>query len=378
MTGLVVLDIVIGLVFVYLLYSLLASIVQEGLANILGLRAKFLQKAIIRMLEDGNIGGTSSFWGSLIGFFKISFRKQDTTILHFTQAFYNFPLIKYLAEDDYHSKPSYISGSNFSKTILGLLRGNEFQAGDDPRVPIEDALRQGKLKWPSDNLNYLKEETLSHLRFLWAESQGDVDKYQKLLEQWFDDTMLRSTGWYKKHTQGMLFLIGFLIAIFFNVDTIKIADRLAKDPVLREQMVKQADTYIKTHKAELELLKTTPKDSLANPESLEAIQKKADALMDKANTLLAKDLSDVNNQLALGWPCKSDSCSNASFCIEENVSKGSLFGWLLTAFAISLGAPFWFDLLSKLMKLRGSVASSKDSNTGPSQAPTVSPLDRKG
>lgn len=377
MTGLVVLDIVIGLVFVYLLYSLLASIVQEGLANVLGLRAKFLQKAIIRMLEDGNVGGASGFWGSLGGFFKILFSKQSTTFLHFTRAFYNFPLIKYLAEDDYHSKPSYISGSNFAKTILGLLKGKEFQAGDNPREPIEDALKEGKLKWPTDNLYYLKDETLSHLRYLWAESQGDVDKYRTLLEQWFDDTMLRSTGWYKKHTQGMLFLIGFLIAMLFNVDTIKIADRLAKDPVLREQMVKQADAYIQTHKAELEKLRNpiTKEDSLNKNED---VIKKADALMEKANSLLAKDLSDVNNQLALGWPCKCQPCATSSVCIWENVSGGSVLGWLLTAFAISLGAPFWFDLLSKLMKLRGSVASSKEGTSSSNQAPTVSPLDRKG
>ena len=30
-----------------------------------------------------------------------------------------------------------------------------------------------------------------------------------------------------------------------------------------------------------------------------------------------------------------------------------LFGWLFTAAAVSLGAPFWFDLLSRVAKLRG-------------------------
>ena len=27
-------------------------------------------------------------------------------------------------------------------------------------------------------------------------------------------------------------------------------------------------------------------------------------------------------------------------------------GWLITAFAVSLGAPFWFDLLNKFMNIR--------------------------
>ena len=33
----------------------------------------------------------------------------------------------------------------------------------------------------------------------------------------------------------------------------------------------------------------------------------------------------------------------------------SLFGWLLTAFAVSLGAPFWFDALNKIMVIRSTV-----------------------
>jgi hypothetical protein len=36
-------------------------------------------------------------------------------------------------------------------------------------------------------------------------------------------------------------------------------------------------------------------------------------------------------------------------------SISSLPGWLLTALAISLGAPFWFDLLNKIMVIRSTV-----------------------
>ena len=32
-----------------------------------------------------------------------------------------------------------------------------------------------------------------------------------------------------------------------------------------------------------------------------------------------------------------------------------IIGWLLTAIAISLGAPFWFDLLNKFMVVRSTV-----------------------
>jgi hypothetical protein len=32
-----------------------------------------------------------------------------------------------------------------------------------------------------------------------------------------------------------------------------------------------------------------------------------------------------------------------------------LFGWLATAMAVSLGAPFWFDVLNKVMVIRSTV-----------------------
>ena len=54
MTNLIVLDVVIGLVFVYLLYSMLATILQELLATWFSFRSKLLERAIFRMLEDGS------------------------------------------------------------------------------------------------------------------------------------------------------------------------------------------------------------------------------------------------------------------------------------------------------------------------------------
>ena len=48
----VALDVFIGLIFVLLVYSLLATVLQEIIARILDLRGKNLVKAIRVMLED--------------------------------------------------------------------------------------------------------------------------------------------------------------------------------------------------------------------------------------------------------------------------------------------------------------------------------------
>ncbi len=345
MTGSIAIDVVIGLIFIYLLYSLLATIVQEAIANTFSFRAKFLQKAIIRMLEDGNAKAANGFWSNLASFFSIFSSKKNINHLPLTKAFYSHSLIKYLAEDDYHDKPSYLTAQNFSKTILDLLKGGNFAAGKDPRPFIEQALKDKKIKHVyykhgtgSSKIKVTKtvvinNDTIGYLRSIWADSQGDVAKFTLFVEDWFNITMERTTGWYKKQTPGVLFMIGLTIAVLFNVDTIMIADKLVKEPILREQIVKQADNY----------LKENPNATQQNNDSLRKV--------------VGKNIEEASHTLALGWACKCDDKLCKGVCIESNMNAKSPVGWLLTAFALSLGAPFWFDLLNKFMKLRGAVNS---------------------
>lgn len=373
MTGSTTLDVVLGLVFIYLLYSLLTTILQEAISNVLSFRAKFLQKAIIRMLEDDNGKSADSLLKRIGAFFRVIFRKNITDrSLPLTEAFYEHPLIKYLAEDDYKSKPSYLTSRNFSQTMLDLLKGTDFEAGDDPGKFIKDALNQGKTQWKIKGKQVpINEETLSYLRALWADAQGDVNKFRAALEEWFDVTMERTTGWYKKHTQGVLLILGFLIAMVFNVDTIKLARVLSKDPQLREQVIRQADNYIKTHNNQL------------NTKEKKAADSTLQGLWTQADSLLKNDIADVNKALAIGWECTSmkkhqNKCFHSEkVCIRSHLSIYSVIGWFITAFALSLGAPFWFDLLNKLMKLRGGVNSGKDDDKL-SNAGNAAPKNIKG
>jgi len=105
MTNLIVLDVVIGLVFVYLLYSMLATILQELLATWFSFLSKLLERALFRMLEDG------SKFDRRFSNLKALFKKSTTAVTPNSpsDAFYNHPMIKYLGEDKYNSKPSYIT-----------------------------------------------------------------------------------------------------------------------------------------------------------------------------------------------------------------------------------------------------------------------------
>ncbi len=383
MSGISALDVVIGLVFIYLIYSLLATLIQEIIATNLGFRAKLLRKAISRMLDEES--DENAFMSRMFSWLSILFF-QKKNVNNFSEYFYKHPLIKYLGEDKWHSKPSYLSAKNFSKIIIDLLRTNNIKTGEDFKNKIEESLND-----PEKSNLPLKGESLQHLKSLWIDAQGDVEKFKALLEQWFDDMMERTTGWYKKYTQIILFIIGFIIAMTFNVDTILIVKKLSKDPVLRAQIVQQASGYLKEHPtllAELEASKKRVDDELNKSssktklDSLNAKDAKAaydsiykakiakiDTLQKTADTLIKNDIANINGALGLGW-VKDPKCKDCRICLPKPAGNNRWFfiGWLLTALAISMGAPFWFDLLNKLMKLKGSIgkddssSDKKDSN----------------
>lgn len=360
-----ILDIVIGLIFIYLLYSLLATIIQEIIASQFAFRAKILERAVFRMLEDEN-KFASKFRSVWYLFKKTGNGGAKNSI---TYEYYKHPLILFLGESDCRGKPAYINKETFSKVIVDLLRGKDVAPGDDIKLLIQKSLDSQSTNWGNSRIS---DQTLSYLKSIWADANGDVGKFKHHLESWFEETMDRASTWYKKHIQFVLFFIGLAISIAFNVDTLKIIERLEKDPKLREQLVQQANAFQEAHPdLDKKLLiqqaennkflaqknKIQVNDSLRNKElgdSLQlanylALKSKRDELLDQASTLIRNDINSVHHSLGLGW----EAYDSSSFL---NIFY-SLTGWMVSALALSLGAPFWFDLLNRLMKLRGSVAT---------------------
>lgn len=356
------LDIVIGLVFIYLLYSLLGTLLQEIIATNIGLRGFILKKAIRRMLDDGFLPVNK----------KLAADKLSA-------AFYEHPLVKYLADGSwprFNKKPSYIAKETFSKVVIDLLRGQDIKPGDSSRTFIESSLydKDPKIKWAVNTP--IEGETLAYLKSMWVDAQGDVARFKEYLEQWFLEMMDRTTGWYKKCTQRILLLTGFIIAIAFNVDTIKIVTTLRNNPAIRDQVIAQANDFSKTHPNLEKELDSTKRQirSMILPEGMSAdsLNRRAgtqyikantlkDSLFNQAVTLATQDIKKVNTLLGAGW--------DGGFLSRKDCDPESVVGWLLTALAISLGAPFWFDLLNKLMKLRSSIAAGDGKNDRSSGTP---------
>ena len=478
----VALDVFIGLIFVFLLYSLMATIIQEIIATRFAIRAKVLEKAILRMLEDGKTTGDIPYLDRINGILHIFNLKNLMKGKKVAPWFYAHPLIKYLAEDNWYSKPAYISSANFSKVIMDLLKGFD-QAGNQNPQALHDSIIAGVIHKLPINLNDIanpaiksiinsgngtngntipiNQNTALFIKSLWEDSGADIALFQQKLEQWFNDTMERATGWFKKYTRILLFCIGLGVAYFFNVDTLAIRRILTNNRTARDQMVSMA---IATQE-HLNPDKLLPGDSTR---------------LDSTFNLVAADAEKSNNVLGLGRPWKDtlnmwkDSIKRADFktrldaltqvipstqdSIERLKNKiknatglatslslkkdslkitadsaGSLstldslqssiqkdktnlakyvasleqynrtqhfkdrynyiketvgdkwnyyspnqsggwetfFGWIITAMAIMLGAPFWFDMLSKIINLRGT--GSKVEVTDQSKIGVVTP-----
>jgi hypothetical protein len=168
-------------------------------------------------------------------------------------------------------------------------------------------------------------------------SGGDVAKLQNSLEDWYNSAMDRVSGWYKYHTQKVLLLIGVVLAVFLNADTVRIVKQLSTDSTLRQSIVAAAQSA------------KTP-DSAGGQPIEQQIQK------------AKEQVSQIENLgIPLGWPKGFLSA----------VTPEVILGWLLTAIAVSLGAPFWFDILNKIMVVRSTVKPREKSQEEASKEPQM-------
>lgn len=162
-----------------------------------------------------------------------------------------------------------------------------------------------------------------------GDTQEQLQHFQREIEIWFDQSMQRASGVYKRNSRGVAILLGTAIAIGANADSINIINRLSKDSMLRSTVNLYAQ----------QLVEKNTSTKLDNPSNLTKIQSEVNRALDnlalpfgwsQANKL------EIDEQGKLLWP---------AFLTK-------FFGWILSGIAISMGAGFWFDLLNKFINIR--------------------------
>jgi hypothetical protein len=292
-----VLEVGIGLVFVFTLLSLLCTTLNEWLLSfILRLRPKLLDHALDNLLADQGLPE-----GNL--------RDQ----------FERHPLVAKTTTSGSQRAASYLSAVTFAKTLLDLVT---------PRV-------QGPITFPDveAGVREMPEgDVKKTLVALMGDTEGDLKKLRRNIEDWFDEAMERTTGAFKRQAQLWAILVAALLTILTNADTLAITKKLWDNPSLRAEAVKLAEQRAEMPRPTVKVDYNDANDPL-NPTITKEPQ---DSLTDDEQNILGK---------LIGW--------------EKPVtdhSVGDLVrhfpGWFLTIVAVSLGAPFWFDVLNKIVKLR--------------------------
>jgi hypothetical protein len=317
-----VLDVAIGLAFIYLLLAIICTAANEWIAGLLKARAQTLRQGIVQLLDDQETPANN---------------RNDALLTEF----YNHPLIKSMMFRG-NTHPAYLSSKTFTAAILDILNPND-------RVHTFEDLQQAVNALPPGDV----QKTLVALL---RRTDGDIETAERAIEQWYDDAMERVTGWYKRRTLVWTILVATAIVIFSNADTLQIGQKLWTDPVLRAQVVAEAQNRAK---------KPPPKVEYPNPDE-----------PDNPQVQGGNDVSPEEQKVlaqAIGW--------------HENPFKpfslvawlGRLLGWLLTILAVSLGAPFWFDLLNKFINIRSAGKSPKEQPKAPEKpAPPKRPRKRGG
>lgn len=328
-----ILEVAIGLVFVWLVISLATLEIQNRIGTWLSWRADHLERSILSMLKDPGL----------------------------VEKFYEHPLImEFMPKDEKgnllkdkkgrNKRPESIPTQKFAiaacEVMMNAGRGEDrITPGSMTMGEITASTKALMEKNP--NLGQINQYLLPNMERAADDVENVMAQYRKNTEDWFNDVMKQASGLYKLHAQKMALWIGLVVALIINIDTIQIAQKLWQEPTLRAALAAQA---------QIEVQQENPSD--------------AAALVQKVN-------------FPIGWtttPLTGKSCGGVSIIDSQLVIRSAgecravtglpafnnLWGWIvkitgyvLSAAAAAQGAPFWFDILRKLVGIKPQSASSE-------------------
>jgi hypothetical protein len=304
-----ILDVAVGLVFIFLLLSLISSAANELIEAFLKKRAVFLERGIREIVGSTDL----------------------TVSKDFVKSIYEHGLINALYRGDYvdtpkSQLPSYIPARNFAIAVIDL-----WKAKDKVGLPanVEKAMTAFE-----------------------KVAEGKADALRQEVENWYNSSMDRVSGWYKRRTQIIVLIIGTVVTIMVNADCIAIAKRLSTDTHMRE--------------AAMRLAENTAEQSAPQPQAGQSPAADGKSQSEIALNEIKKNLDNLSGiGLPLGWDPVPKSVGDIGRGIAAH-----WIGWLVTALAVSLGAPFWFDVLNKIIVVRSTVKPAEKSGAEASKDAT--------
>ena len=290
-----VLDVAVGLIFAFLALSLVVSSVVESIASILKLRSRSLLQAVMHLLNDDQFSGLA-------------------------RSLYNHALIDPCdpgtATQRGHLKrpPGYIDPDHFAQALTDVIGVTAYH---NDLASIKEKIN-GKVGVAGTVTNPQLNQLINGIV---ERAGGDLDRVRQQLAGWFDASMDRVSGAYKRVTQLVGFLIELAIAVFFNVSAVNIGQILWQEPMLARGIGAQTDFAKVDFKSEI------------------------------------RKLNDLN---MIGWRSHQLEYMRDVVTLKGRIDQAHLatggyllLGWLISAVATLFGAPFWFDALQRIVRLKG-------------------------
>jgi hypothetical protein len=367
----VLLDVALSLTFFYLIASMFVSGIVEFINTLIEKRSDLLWEALGKLQNSWAKGQTGSLE--------------------------EHPLVRFFEHEKgmaWSKAVSYISTSTFVIVVLDKMK---YTNGDD-LTKLKDLL-----------LSNLEEGDFKKIISIFLNESKNIKEFKEKLSTWFDQYMVQVSGWYKRYTRIVLWIVSLIVTICLNLNSITITQQLYTDPVLRESMVKQALDAAKS-KSFADFEKTKDSSFLKNLQKTNSsLVNSTDRIKSDTNKVLAayrqfKKLPDsvTANKDSIPWKSpsfvkfvkesKDSTLIVKGLVFKENLSTSdslqvknlylqylqqsitglglpigwthencdsinfwNFIGWILTAAALSFGAPFWFDLLLKIVNIRNVV-----------------------
>ncbi|GAB4360309.1 MAG: hypothetical protein Fur0042_29820 [Cyanophyceae cyanobacterium] len=225
---------------------------------------------------------------------------------------------------------------------------NALAAFATPEDPTRQTLERAIAKLP----NSVQDSLLSlaqRVRRKTTAVQNDLMDFQMEVEAWYNRAQERAAGVYRRNARGISLLIGIAIAIAVNADTFHMIQSLSADRVLRGAIVTAAEQTV-----------TNNLPAPGQPIDADALRRQVDPILDDLGLPIGWTGDRLQKQLYPAPYCPPAGsetaapadCQQPSFALWLWIRVRVVFGWIVTGVAISMGAPFWFDLLGKIMKVR--------------------------
>jgi hypothetical protein len=427
----VVLDVAIGLAFVYLLLALVCTAVNEWIASVFRLRAKTLRRAVERLVDAPSDQGS----GDAAGRPRSASRLSHQVLHH--------PLIRSIS--DHRGMPAYIPAKRFAAALTDAIRASNENRAVDAGGVSPPGPQPGNLARDIEHVRF----QLKAIDSVSATEPKTAADASPIIEDWYNEAMERASGWYKRELQWITLAVAALITILANADSLVAAKILWHDPSARAAVVAQAQERVKRPRpgesgvisvaryqddnmpvadpggAEVKPVAppargSAPAGAAAAPAPPTPATEtdrvsEDDDLRDRDEPAPPSDAGLTDDEKAalsqlIGWSrefkainrevcaarqqeindlCRTGSAASEACqrALDRAIADGACVhggagleptdkfagrralvpltlahfpGWFLTAVAVSLGAPFWFDTLQRFMNIRGGGKKPED------------------